>query len=95
VLDDVLPRIKTSFTAAELGKYAMDIKSYNIVESKGFPFENVTGKINKQSMVVPTTLASNVNEMHTFLFGTTEYSPSSAVQEISDHIESDKTKSGL
>ena len=95
VLDDVLPRIKTSFTAAELGKYAMDIKSYNIVESKGFPFENVTGKINRQSMVVPTTLASNVNEMHTFLFGTTEYSPSSAVQEISDHIESDKTKSGL
>ncbi len=95
VLDDVLPRIKTSFSAAELGKYAMDIKSYNIVESKGFPFENVTGKINKQSMVVPTTLASNVNEMHTFLFGVTEYAPSSAVQEISDHIESDRTKSGL
>ncbi len=95
ILDDVLPRIKTSFSATELLGYAAQIGSYNIVETKGFPFENVTGKIGGQSMVVPTTLASNVNEMHTFLFGITEYSPTSTVQEISDHVESDRTRAGL
>ncbi|MBR1913838.1 MAG: LCP family protein, partial [Lachnospiraceae bacterium] len=95
ILDDVLPRIKTSFSATELLGYAAQIGSYNIVDTKGFPFENVTGKIGGQSMVVPTTLSSNVNEMHTFLFGATEYSPTSTVQEISDKVESDRTKSGL
>ncbi len=95
ILDDVLPRIKTSFSATELLGYAAQIGSYNIVDTKGFPFENVTGKIGGQSMVVPTTLSSNVNEMHTFLFGTTDYSPTSTVQEISDKVESDRTKSGL
>lgn len=95
ILDDVLPRIKTSFSATELLGYAAQIGSYNIVDTKGFPFENVTGKIGGQSMVVPTTLSSNVNEMHTFLFGATDYSPTSTVQEISDKVESDRTKSGL
>ena len=95
ILDDVLPKITTSFSAAEFAAYASKVGSYTIGETKGFPFENVTGKIGGQSMVVPVTLSSNVNEMHTFFFGVTDYSPTSNVQNISDKVESDRTKNGL
>ncbi len=95
IMDDVLPKITTSFTAAEFAAYASKVGSYSIGESKGFPFENVTGNIGKQSMVVPDTLVMNVAEMHTFLFGPSQYSPTTAVQEISEKIEADRVKSGL
>lgn len=95
ILDDVLPQITTSFSAAEFAEYASRVGKYTIAETKGFPFENVTGKIGKQSMVVPDTLVSNVDEMHTFLFGPSDYSPTSNVQVISEKIESDRQASGL
>ena len=53
ILDDVLPQITTSFSAAEFAEYVQGWQVYNIVETQGFPFENVTGNIGKQSMVVP------------------------------------------
>ncbi|MBO5551724.1 MAG: LCP family protein [Lachnospiraceae bacterium] len=95
ILDDVLPQITTSFSAAEFAGYASRVGSYTIAETRGFPFENVTGKIGKQSMVVPDTLLNNVEEMHTFLFGESSYSPTPNVQTISEKIQADRTASGL
>ena len=95
ILNDVLPQITTSFSAAEFAEYASKVGNYTILETQGFPFENVTGKIGKQSMVVPDTLVSNVSEMHTFLFGPSAYSPTTNVQVISDKIEQDRSASGL
>ncbi len=95
ILNDVLPQITTSFSAAEFAEYASKVGNYTILETQGFPFENVTGKIGKQSMVVPDTLVTNVSEMHTFLFGPSAYSPTTNVQVISDKIEQDRSASGL
>jgi len=36
--------------------------------------------------VIPTTLESNVRQLHRFLFGTENYIPSSTVMEISNNI---------
>ena len=95
ILDDVLPQITTSFSAAEFAAYASRVGSYTISETRGFPFENVTGKIGKQSMVVPDTLVSNVEELHTFLFGESSYEPTTNVRTISDKVQADRTASGL
>ena len=37
-------------------------------------------------MVVPVNLAANVQQLHQWLFGSTDYTPSSTVQEISNYI---------
>ena len=95
MLDDVLPKINTSFTAKELLGYGSKLASYQIVDSQGFPFEKVTGKISKQSVVVPDTLHSNVVELHRFLFNDNEYSTTTTVQSISDEIQQDRVNSGL
>ena len=95
MLDDVLPKINTSFTAKELLGYGSKLASYQIVDSQGFPFEKVTGKISKQSVVVPDTLQSNVVELHGFLFNDNEYSTTTTVQSISDEIQQDRVNSGL
>ena len=95
ILDDVLPQITTSFSAAEFADYASKVGKYSIAETKGFPFVNVTGNIGKQSMVVPDTLVFNVADMHTFLFGASDYTPTTTVQVISEKIENDREASGL
>ncbi|MBQ7584328.1 MAG: LCP family protein [Lachnospiraceae bacterium] len=95
ILDDVLPQITTSFSAAEFAEYASKVGSYTIADTKGFPFVNVTGNIGKQSMVVPDTLVFNVADMHTFLFGPSDYTPTHNVQVISEKIENDREASGL
>ena len=95
ILDDVLPQITTSFSAAEFAEYASKVGKYSIAETRGFPFVNVTGNIGKQSMVVPDTLVFNVADMHTFLFGPSDYTPTTTVQQISEKIENDREASGL
>ncbi|MCR5748219.1 MAG: LCP family protein, partial [Lachnospiraceae bacterium] len=95
MLDDVLPKITTSFSATELLGYGSKLASYEIVDSKGFPFVNVTGKIGKASVVVPDTLQSNVVELHQFLFDDSEYTTTSTVQNISEKIQADRVNSGL
>ena len=46
-------------------------------------------------MVVPDTLVFNVADMHTFLFGPSDYTPTTTVQQISEKIENDREASGL
>ena len=70
---------------AEIMNFATNIASYNLVETKGFPFEQTSMEIN-YSIVVPINLAQNVSELHEYLFGVQGYTPSSTVQEISDYI---------
>ncbi|MCD8337915.1 MAG: LCP family protein [Lachnospiraceae bacterium] len=88
IVNNLIPYISTSLDNTELISLATGISKYEIVDSQGFPFTSTTANLSAGDCVVPQTLASNVAELHELLFGTTDYTPSSTVQEISSSIVS-------
>ncbi|MDO4266030.1 MAG: LCP family protein [Eubacteriales bacterium] len=85
----LLPEVSTSIGIDDIAPMLKNIGDYQLTETKGFPFSLKTMDIGKLDCVVPTTLASNVELLHQFLFGETEYKASARVQEISDRIARD------
>lgn len=88
----VYPQISTSVGVDDILGVAKNARKYYIGQTSGFPFSHSEMKISKKSCVVPTTLESNVVQLHAFLYDDTSYQPSGMVQEISAHIAK---KSGL
>ena len=87
IIDKVFPQVSTNLTMTEILKYAKDITKYSIGESTGFPFDKGAGTVpGKGSSVFPITLYSNVQQLHEFLYGTTDYQPTAKVQSISNEI---------
>ena len=87
IINEVFPTIKTSFSSAEILSYAKDFMKYEIAGSEGFPFEKTTATISGLgSIVIPVTLADNVQQLHEFLFGTADYQVSSTVNTISNAV---------
>lgn len=87
IIDRVFPEIATNFTLSEILEYAKDVMKYKLAETTGFPFENTTDNFSDAgSVVIPTTLESNVIQLHEFLFGEADYTPSSTVLRISQGI---------
>ena len=86
VARSVFPEISTSMGIGEISALAVRAKSYQLAETRGFPFSRETKNIGKLDCVVPTTLSSNVTELHKMLYGVDDYKPSAAVEEISAHI---------
>ena len=84
--DKVLPQICTGLSATEFTLLALSLPFYNIEDQSGFPFDKATTKINNASVVVSTTLSSNVTKLHEYLFGTNDYKPSDTVTKISSEI---------
>ncbi|MDO5573942.1 MAG: LCP family protein [bacterium] len=92
IINDVFPKISTSFSNSEMLGYAANFAKYNLVDTVGFPVAKETGTIGKKgSCVVPTDLKENVMVLHGFLFSIdpTSYEPSDEVVQISEHIKSD------
>lgn len=87
IINEIFPQIQTNLDSTDMLSLAKDILSYNITDQTGFPFDNVAEYYNKISYVFPEDLAANVSQLHNFLFDTTDYVPSSKVQEISDKIK--------
>ncbi|MCC8104149.1 MAG: LCP family protein [Clostridiales bacterium] len=88
IVNNLIPYISTSLDNTELLSLATGISKYEIVDSQGFPFTSTTANLSAGDCVVAQTLSSNVAELHELLFGTTDYTPSSTVQEISNYIVS-------
>ena len=92
LIDTVFPEIKTSLSKAEILSLAKDALNYSMGENTGFPFDQETGSYKvsyqkkKASCVIPADLASNVKQLHEFLYGTTDYEVTQSVQNISDEI---------
>lgn len=84
--DAILPQICTGMKNTEFMGLAMSFPFYSIDEQTGFPFDNKVMTINKASVVVSTSLSSNVTKLHNYLFGTKKYEPSQTVKEISAQI---------
>ncbi len=82
----VYPQISTSIGIDDLIGTAKNAKKYYISQTSGFPFSHQEIKISKKSCVVPTTLESNVIQLHSFLYDTEQYTPSDRVKRISNHI---------
>lgn len=66
----------------------MNMLSYELGDTCGFPFEHRTSNVCGDSEV-PVTLAWNVQRLHDYLFGIKNYKPSEGVQERSEHIVAD------
>ncbi len=92
LIDTVFPQIKTSLSKTEILSLAKDAMNYSMGDNTGFPFDQETGsyKVSYQSKkadcVIPADLASNVKQLHEFLYGTTDYEVTKSVQNISDEI---------
>lgn len=87
IIDAVFPKIATSFSVAEILNYARYFAQYQLGENTGFPIDKTTDTISEVgSIVVPVDLEDNVKQLHQFLFGTPDYSPSSTVRRISGNI---------
>ncbi len=87
ILDDVLPKISTNFSATQILSIATAAKSYSIDKSFGFPFDKTTATINPYgSIVIPCTLATNVEKLHQRMFDEESYTPNNVVNSISRQI---------
>ena len=89
IIDQVFPLIETNFSMTEILAYAKDIYKYVIGETVGFPFDKDTMIYGDAGdCVIPLTLMSNVEQLHTYLFPELSYTPSYNVQVISGDISS-------
>ena len=95
ILVDCLPQVMTNLTFADLTNVALSITRYHIGATEGFPYDKSDAILGKAGdVVVPQTLVSNVARLHGFLFGDTDYKPTSTVQTISNKIASDVRSGG-
>ncbi|WP_432631011.1 LCP family protein [Brotaphodocola sp.] len=82
----IYPEISTSIGLNDLLTLARGAKKYYIGQTSGFPFSHQEMKIGKKACVIPTTLESNVIQLHSFLYDDENFTPSATVQTISNHI---------
>ena len=82
----VYPQISTSIGVNDVLTLSKGAKKYYIGQTSGFPFSHQEMKIGKKFCVIPTTLESNVIQLHAFLFDDTSYAAPQSVQEISSYI---------
>ena len=86
LIGTVYPQTKNSIGVDNLAGMAKNAKKYYISQTSGFPFSHQEIKIGKKACVVPTTLESNVIQLHSFLYNTENYVPSESLKSISTHI---------
>ena len=89
VLVSVFPQISTNIGIDDVIPMAKKLGDYHIIETTGFPFSRESKKIGKMDCVIPTTLESNVVQLHQLLFNDTNYSVPSSVKKISNKIAED------
>ena len=85
LVDEILPRVYTNITAGDIFSLFPSVASFNITESKGWPYET-KGITLDRWYGVPVTLESNVKQLHQELFGEADYEPSENVKTVSNQI---------
>ena len=85
IMDQVFPMVKTSVSKTEILKLIPAMIGYCIDETTGFPQDYKFATVNG-SVIVPTTLDSNVLKLHQFLYGNTNYTPTQDVLNKSAQI---------
>lgn len=85
LVDDVFPKVSTNISATEILALVSSIASFNITESIGWPYKT-TGTKTGIYYGVPTTLESNVLQLHKEVFGQQDYVVNDTIKEISEDI---------
>ncbi len=85
IMDQVFPMVTTSLSKTEILQLLPTMIGYSMNETVGFPTNYKFATV-KGSVIVPTDLESNVIELHKFLYGDENYTPSSTVKENSQEI---------
>lgn len=91
VVDLGLSQVQTSLSSKEMMGMLMDINSYHIGESIGWPTKWEGTMIDGVSYDIPVTLKTNVIDLHEKAFGQKNYKPTDRVLKINERI---KSKSG-
>lgn len=87
IMDQVFPMVKTSVSKTEILKMIPAMIGYSIDETTGFPNDYKFAKVKGSgSVIVPTTLESNVLKIHQFLYGDASYTPTQDVLNRSAQI---------
>lgn len=85
ISNDILPQIKTNMTSEDMMFMALDLASYSMTDSEGFPYDKRDWSGNA-FYTIPVTLNSNVTKLHEQFFGQDGYQPTETVQGISNSI---------
>lgn len=86
----LFPQVATSVDLQDILQLLGDVGKYHIGETGGFPFARGDANMGRKgACVIPQTLESNVIELHEFLYGQENYTPSETVKTISTKISSD------
>lgn len=90
IIVTVAPLVSTNIDTMDLVEMAQNISKYHIGETGGFPFARGDANMGRKgACVIPTTLESNVKELHNFLFDDEDYETTDQVKAISAKIISD------
>ena len=91
LVDTLAPKILTTLSNSEILDMALDVASYDIVDTTGFPFERTDGthptKPKKGDIVMPDNLALSAKQLHRYLFDDEDYEPSERVKEMSAKLD--------
>ncbi len=93
-IDIGMKDITTSMSTDTMMDMIMDLTSYDVKESKGYPYEYDGAMIGGLSYVIPVTHLSNVVKLHEQLFGQTDYTPTDTVKVINEEIKNQSGKYG-
>lgn len=85
IADEILPLIYTNIPSSEIFDMIPKAATYNISESRGWPYDT-KGITLDRWYGVPVTLESNVEKLHKEFFGQTEYVVPDSIKEISNSI---------
>ena len=85
ITNDILPDIKTNMSSADMMGMMMDITSYKMTDSVGWPYEHSDWSEGAYYNI-PVTLSENVSRLHEEFFAQDGYEPTQDVQSISENI---------
>ena len=85
----ITSNVRFSFDKLEIIEMMSNAMRYNIVGSGGFPFGHLTFPIST-SFVYADDLEKNVVQLHKFLYGDENYTPSGNIKRISSFAEQEK-----
>lgn len=85
ISEDILPDIKTNMSSGDMMSMMMDITSYNMTDSVGWPYEHKDWSSGAYYNIA-VTLAGNVTQLHEQFFGQEGYDPTQDVHTISEEI---------
>lgn len=86
IANKILPQVYTNLSTADLISMVPALSSFNIAESIGWPYETKGATISGVWYGVPSTLESNVRQLHQKVFEDENYEVPSNVKTISQKI---------